>query len=170
MTAPYLHAGAWWGSVCLQWCALRVVLEHTLTFQQTLLRTAVTLISTDSNAEVGHIVPSGKSGYSGSLCEEPLRSRKENLRNVTPGTQIYATWRISHEGALMLWESQGQNQTSGCFEADGIGTGCTIRGVILMPHFKADIRELSKLSRALGLTDNSRTSLYTRTTLIQSLL
>lgn len=50
-----------------------------------------------------------------------------------------------------------------------IGTGWTICRVTLMPHFKADISELSKLSRALRLTDNSRTSFYTRTPLIQSL-
>lgn len=38
-----------------------------------------------------------------------------------------------------------------------------------MPHFKADISELSKLSRALGLTDKSRTSFYTETSLILGL-
>lgn len=48
-----------------------------------------------------------------------------------------------------------------------IGTGWTTHGITL-PHFKADISELSKLSGALGQTDDSRTSFYTTTSLIQS--
>lgn len=41
--------------------------------------------------------------------------------------------------------------------------------VILRLQFNADISELSKLSRAQELTDNSRTSFYTRIPLLQSL-
>lgn len=50
-----------------------------------------------------------------------------------------------------------------------IGTGWTTRGITFMPHFKADFIELSKLSGALGPTDDSRTIFYTKTSLIQSL-
>lgn len=74
------------------------------------------------------------------------------------------------EGSLMLRERQDKTRPLTAMKPPVcIGTGWRICRIILMSHFKADISELSKLSEALGQTDNSRNSFLTRISLTQSL-
>lgn len=91
------------------WCMVRISLfavalaglyQSILKPFSNMLRTAMPLVSTHSNAEAWHIVPSGKSGYSGCLCEEQLKSWKERLHKSIP-----------HEGSLMLRERRNKTRS-----------------------------------------------------------
>lgn len=147
------------------WCVVRISLfavalsglyQSTLKPFSKLLRTAMPLISASSNAGDWHIVPSGKNGYSGCLCKN--HQSHERLHKSMP-----------HEGSLMLRESQDKTRSLAAMKPPVcIGTGWRIHRIILMSHFKTDMSELSKLSRALGQTGNSRNPFLRRTSLTQS--